>query len=357
MSGRRRLISSSKRAGGSSAPATQASGALGGLPPYEPPSCALDENAKRALAEISTNRDLTRKYESHLKQSASLLRDSVGSINDRLYERREEVQALAARRLEKQQDTKSHQEERAEQAGVKLEADVPDLTKEIEAAVREIIDYRCELDDENAAISSMLDHIRSVQSLQENQESRRTRRAAAAEDAADGDDVTMHEAQDVPLLSAAELLRTAKKTKVAEYNKLSAYEKYSLNNDYIAFKKTWHDAENPDNDVPLPDASAWFDRQGRPVMSAQADQDGGLSDNEEDEDLVVAREVISFQCPLSLVTMTEPYSNDKCKHTFEKSAILEFLRSGPQQCPQTGCATVSSFPIFSASPHTGNRQG
>jgi len=73
--------------------------------------------------------------------------------------------------------------------------------------------------------------------------------------------------------------------------------------------------------------------------------------------------VSSLKCPLTLQTFKEPYSNHVCKHTFEKSAILQFHREnavsfvdpsqggrrgrgvpvGPKQlkCPERGCDAVS----------------
>ncbi|KJZ78605.1 hypothetical protein HIM_01996 [Hirsutella minnesotensis 3608] len=47
--------------------------------------------------------------------------------------------------------------------------------------------------------------------------------------------------------------------------------------------------------------------------------------------------------------MEEPYSNVKCKHTFEKAAILDYLpaRGGNAvQCPQTGCSQTFSRATF-----------
>jgi hypothetical protein len=94
-------------------------------------------------------------------------------------------------------------------------------------------------------------------------------------------------------------------------------------------------------------------------MASQANNTEQADD--EDDDIQMTGAVSSLKCPLTLQTFTEPYSNNKCKHTFEKSAILEFhrtnavafpdpsqrqrSRAGPQgpkllKCPERGCDAV-----------------
>ena len=61
----------------------------------------------------------------------------------------------------------------------------------------------------------------------------------------------------------------------------------------------------------------------------------GIAAADDDDDLVVEREIRDLKCPLSLRMMKDPYSNHKCQHTFEKSAIMDFLRTngGVAKCP------------------------
>lgn len=85
------------------------------------------------------------------------------------------------------------------------------------------------------------------------------------------------------------------------------------------------------------------------------------------EDLAVASERISIKCPLTLLTMKDPVTSQKCPHSFEKEAILGMIaasdvyvggngggrRGGGQKamkCPV--CEVVSSpfFPSPSSSP-------
>ncbi len=310
------------RSGRSSSPAAPPE-----LPPYEEPSCPLDATAKKALADIANNRLSTRKYETHLKQSAEHLKESVSTLNDRLYERKRELQRLVQRRQEKHLAEKTEQEEAEEHAAEMLENEVPGLTDEIEVAFREILDRQAELQDERDAITAV-----AGQLYAEPQPSSYRESLNAA--SGDGED-----SQERLHTGAIELLKRARKTKAAEYDKLSMHQKYAMHNEYVNFRRTLHDALHPDDDVALPDASAWFDREGQPTIRRSHSKTADASD----DDLVIDREVISFACPLTLRTMEEPFSNNKCKHTFEKSAIFEYLARGPQRCPQTGCSQVRGF--------------
>jgi hypothetical protein len=146
--------------------------------------------------------------------------------------------------------------------------------------------------------------------------------------------------QDGPL-SVYEANRSKKQE---EYAALTPQQRYAVNNDYATFKKLWHLGLVGEDGPPLPDATRWFDARGNPVMSyGAAAAVGGFESDEgdEDDDIAVAREVVSLICPLTQSVMREPYSNRRCKHTFEKEAIQHHLRvSGTAQCPQTGCAQV-----------------
>lgn len=85
------------------------------------------------------------------------------------------------------------------------------------------------------------------------------------------------------------------------------------------------------------------------------------NDNDDsDEDIIVARASITLKCPLTVRYFVEPYSNRVCTHSFEKSAILDYIRQNSRmhqerdahgkdvgapkkrvECPQAGCSKVS----------------
>jgi len=98
--------------------------------------------------------------------------------------------------------------------------------------------------------------------------------------------------------------------------------------EYTDFRRTLWDAQNPD--VPMPPVRQWFG----PAAADEAEED---SDNE----LEVAQERISYQCPLTLRPFVAPVTTRVCKHSFEKDAIFEMIRNqrgGGIDCPVPGCS-------------------
>lgn len=299
-------------------------------PPYEPPSFPLNGAAAAKLGEISRVRD-TAAYQSQIKDALRQLGHSVYDVQSRLVAQRTRLEQLRTRRRERGTD-KQPEEDRVEGHIAQLAAEVDTLTRQSEAAVRAAIDQRVALED---IATTLGDLYTSTTELQ----------PRVGEEEADD------EPRSVP--STVDALRDQRARKRQEYEATPHYQRYALDNDYISFKKLWHDGAAGNDGPPLPDASRWFRSDGTPVMKlagtrgpayADAEADADQEDDEEDadEDVAVAREVLSLNCPLTLRPLQEPYGNRKCNHTFEKSAIRDYLKSGPgpMQCPQTGCNEV-----------------
>ncbi|KAM0278972.1 hypothetical protein ACHAQH_004838 [Verticillium albo-atrum] len=310
------------------------------LPPYEPLELTLSESVSRSLAAIGANRD-SRKYEDHIRKATALLGRNVAAANDRLADRQAALQSILGKRAARGAD-KTATDLRLEAWVADLEAQVTELTSASEAAVRDLVDRKAAAQDDRDAAAATADHI---QSFPTRAQRLRDRRAANpdgpeshCEDGAEPDlpppDRPIHD-----------ILQDFRAEKAQAYAALPAHERYALNNDYAAFKKLWHDATLGDQDVPLPDPSRWFDRDGNPVASARggarraaAAHDG--DDDDDDDDLVIEGEVQSFTCPLSLQPLTQPFSNDKCSHTFQKESIQAWFaesRDRERTCPTTGC--------------------
>ncbi|KAI1636941.1 zinc-finger of the MIZ type in Nse subunit-domain-containing protein [Biscogniauxia mediterranea] len=354
MSSRNRLLSGSDRhrrrpgtSSSSSRAATQQRGSgPAPLPEYEPPSCPLDASSRAALARLlSTDRD-TRKYEEHLRQSVTLLTNSVRDINDKHVKRRETLRLIREKRGGGGEEGEKGDRERAEEkALLRLRDEVPALTHQCDLAVRAVIDLKIELQDERKALE---DTVRRVEAEGANAATRRQAEGARDDDD-DDDDGVMGEAADVA--GPLRILKDAKTRAAEDYASRTPYERYGLNNDYVGFKGMWHDAVHGADGKPLPDASKWFTQGGGGRNNNGEGEEEGDEDEDEDEDLVVAEEHISIHCPLSMVVMQDPYTSRKCKHTFEKAAIAVFLRDQPgrrAQCPQTGCNKEVSMDDFYA---------
>lgn len=340
------------------------------LPPYEPLQQPLNEVSVRAVQEIANRTSTTKAYEAHLERANALLREAIGVINDTYTERKAQLAERIEAREQRGRPIPTELELELTKAVERLSEPVPSLTKKIESGARTTIDQQMELEDERKALEWVARQLEARQGEDRHRRAQQeiaatNRRAARAErasrkrrreeeegedgeekpDGEDGDEDEMDRTDDEdegpPPISAVDALNAERKSCAEKYAAMSAYQKYALNNNYSVFKQTWHHAMYQDDDVPVPDASTWFDADGNPNDGTAGDAGaaaGGGDDS--DEDLVVARETISLKCPLSLVTMTEPYKSDVCKHVFERTAIMEYLRSGPQKCPQTGCDKV-----------------
>ncbi|KAM0243358.1 hypothetical protein ACHAPO_000203 [Fusarium lateritium] len=312
----RRLLN---RPGGSSDPSASSSTVV--LPDYESPVCPLTDNARRSLNDLSNTR-VSAVYQQQVSESIRLLGFSVSDIHERLRTQRENLENQKAKR-EERGTNKTEDEQRLEAHLAKFEDRVNELTESSEKAVRELIDRRAELEDEAGILSELYD-ITSAEAHQQRQ---------TQEEQGEGDEQKAS--------SVIETFKDLCGKKEAEYKNMSAHQRYALNNDYAGFKKLWHDAAAGEEGPPLPDASRWFTQDGEPVMDAAT----GAADD--DDDIAVAREIISINCPLTLQPMKDPYTNRSCKHTFEKSALLEYLpMRGESQCPQAGCSQSFSRARF-----------
>ncbi|OTA83798.1 hypothetical protein M434DRAFT_83655 [Hypoxylon sp. CO27-5] len=291
------------------------------LPDYEPLSTPLSAEASRALSQLSTNKD-TRKYEEQLNKSIELLSASVRDLNDKYSERKDSLKRLQEKRGANGE--KNDRERAEEKAVLALKNDVPRLTDECDLAVRSVIDLKVELEDGKAALRDT--------ALRVEKEAQVLRARALDED----DDMA-----DADIRGPIAVLEQTKARAAETYASMTLYEKYGVNNDYIGFKRLWHDAVHGADGKPLPDASKWFS------------QNGGDDEADEDDDLIVAEEHLDIHCPLSMVVMQDPYTSTVCKHTFEKDSIVQFLRTQPHgtaRCPQTGCNKVVSINDFHPDP-------
>lgn len=330
------------------------------LPPYEPPRCPLTGQAERALRDLASSR-ISEKYREGLASSASLLSNSVYVINERLTNRKRAA-AQIAEKVAKRRNTgdggggdtdaaAAAVVDKAEGAARELGDEVSALSAQLEEAMRQVLDMQAALQDENGILRGLPDEVAAKQqavagrALQEQEEDD------------DDDDVGNQDPPEVPGVPILDVLQEERDAKAAEYEKLRPYEKYALNNSYIEFKKSWHQGLYPDEEVPLPDATRWFDQDGRPRHGTREDgrrRGGDDGEEDSDDDIQIAREKRSFKCPLSLSTMKEPYTCRLCKHSFDKSSITEYIR-GPNgrgtsaKCPIPGCQ-VDVSPAYLSPP-------
>ena len=66
--------------------------------------------------------------------------------------------------------------------------------------------------------------------------------------------------------------------------------------------------------------------------------------DDDDDDIMTMQVEESFVCPITTKTLEEPVRNAKCKHYYEKHAILQILNKGN---PFTCTPTVTQFIFLS----------
>ncbi|VUC37998.1 unnamed protein product [Clonostachys rosea] len=306
---------------------------------YDPPSFPLNRTAYSLLGDLSRSQETT--YKNQIRGSLHALGHSVYDLQDRLQTQRQRLHQLQTRREER--GIVSPDEARLTSHVQSLERQVDRLTNLSEAAVRDVIDQKVELEEDGNVLGKIYQDAPADQGNTNGAVTRRQRRANEAAEEAEEEgrhNMDEDEIEQPPPKSILDTYREARIAKQDEYTSMDMYRRYGLENDYNAFKKLWHSGLAGQDGPPLPDPSKWFRADGTPIMGTSIEELSGESTM--DDDIAVAREVISLTCPLSLRPLEEPYSNHKCKHTFERSAILDYLNGsrGPQQCPQTGCSQM-----------------
>ena len=348
------------------------------LPPYQAPSCPLTAKAKRELDNLRVNQD-TSKYKKHIAAAIKVLTDAAFVSNDRLSSRKAEVAKLADKRRNQgiDESEKSKEDIEAEQYADNLEKKVTAITSKAEKALRELIDYGDELSMQDTILKEVVDNIPSPPANPISfGRPRRSRGEKHGEEDEEGEVDVEAPSTDPEILSALELLQKAKEAYAINYASKSMRQRYLIFrdtwlklirtsrydvNDYRNFKRGVHDAcHQGENAPPVPHASTWFDddtsSSSRRVRNSTDNTNN--ADEDSDEEVIIQSETRNLKCPLTLQYFIEPYSNNKCKHTFEKAAILDYhqknavafmpstqrgQRTGPRQikCPQTGCEKVS----------------
>lgn len=362
MSARRRLVSRTNQDAPSSPSASAAQGssaaARTALPPYEPPLHALTASAKQQLVDLTQETDYA-KYRKHLATAMATLANATADSNDALSAAKESLKKQVEKRRAKEAQQggvegddgrdkenggageKTEEEIATEEQVRSLEEKVERLTREAEKATRDLIDYSEELKGQESLISGVVEKASVAPARSHNSAARaaaRRRRAAAgdSDDEAEDPDVEMSDAGDpADILSPSELLKQAREEAEAKYTAKSLRARYGDNKDYQTFKTLLHESSNYGADAPpLPPSSTWFPSEnahgaaagGRRRRQATTDNTGNGADS--DDELVFAGAVSSLKCPLTLQTFRAPYSNQRCRHTFEKGALLEMFESG-----------------------------
>ncbi|KAF2624600.1 hypothetical protein BU25DRAFT_413502 [Macroventuria anomochaeta] len=331
------------------------------LPPYKKPSHPLDGEAQRALREL--NGSTLAAVKKHNTAAITQIRSTAEGVNDMLSEHQRYVDARskkwdAGKKLDEKEDE--------EMIMVDLQQKVDEATAKLEESMRAIIDSSVAAQRIEDALEWLRQH--APRQLEEEYESQMTQRQtqrrqtqrAEGSDAGSDIDVQMDEGptpgptpldgSHVALTGSVEMFTDRMEREKNAYTSISFTARYAKHNDYRDFKRVVHDARHGDNGPVLGHEDTWFTSAGEPQLGVTQTRGGAYDDDE--DDLVMDKATISTKCPITFQQFKEPYSSNKCPHTFEKNAILGMIRTSGSHfgrggarsvaCPIPGCDQVDS---------------
>lgn len=329
------------------------------LPPYQPLQCPLTANAKDELENLGSNLNNS-KYHQSLKDGIKFLSSAVEDTSEMLDDLKKKLHQLVKRR-EKDGGEKTDFEETIENNISRIEEKLEEYIVEGEKAVRELIDYEFQHNQRAEVIQSIVTKIVAAPAPAARERTRReprSRNSDAGDDENVDDEESDQDDQSIPVLKPIELLKQAQNERRAIYEAQSLRDRYTGSNDYVGFRTISHIAQHGE-DTPIPSARNWFREGGDDSPEPQQNNNG----DDSDDDLVIQSATVNTKCPLTMVDLTEPYSNPNCIHVYEKTSLLEYIQStgtsysrgragqtGSKQvkCVVSGCDVVS-FDLLSLS--------
>lgn len=313
----------------------------------------MNEAAQRALAALAKSSGL-KKLEAELKEAQSALTNVAGEINDRFREKDEFVDNHKKRKRKEAQDSAEAAED-GEDVDVdanieELRRKVDGMTNRMDEKMQKLIDARHEVEDIQTSLAATAEDAQRFASTQISTQNvrsqRRTRRAIGSgeedeEEEYEEFDPTAPTSGSQAVKSMKEVFNTKHDEAKTRYQSHSRAARYASDNDYILFRNMVHEARYPEGEVQLPHASEWFPEGGVPAPGITA-RPAKNTEEDDDDDIAIAREQISTKCPLTLQEFVDPVSSKKCNHSYERGGMLEFIRSarGNARCPVTGCSQM-----------------
>ncbi|EJU03289.1 hypothetical protein DACRYDRAFT_106452 [Dacryopinax primogenitus] len=138
-------------------------------------------------------------------------------------------------------------------------------------------------------------------------------------------------AQGEKLADLTELYTQGAQEKWEVWEGKTARQRYGKDEGYFQFRDGVWQGQNGDDNAMAPDF----------ITKELEREDGDLAD--EDEDIFVGGNTQQLKCPLTLRYLTSCLTSTKCKHSYSREAILQYLPpQGGKQCPATGCDVLVS---------------
>lgn len=273
-----------------------------------------------------------------LDRAAKLLANSVGEINDRASEERDRRQL----RLQKLRRDEQKEEEGAGEEFQSYQQKIETLTKAMDESIRKIVDDQQFPKNSARWIQHVIDKSQEFNQRNQNVED------------GDEDDEESTEQNRLfrpdPSQNGTAMLHAAQITAQSEWNAQSLTNRYARDATYADFyRMLWDSKNHGEHQPPLPDPSMWFAAQeGRAQArntQRSTQQSATAEDDEQDEEpsnlhnedteIQMTSDVRSMKCPLTMRYFEEPMTSTLCPHSFEKNAILTFIRESNKHLPLT----------------------
>lgn len=305
---------------------------------HQPLEAPLNDTAVRTLANLNQTYASDRKLQDHLRNASNLLASSVSDINEAKIRNRDKHDRQNGRLVER------GAEPNADDDIKEFEARVDTVTEKMDLAIRRLIDDRVWTEN----LSDTLKHVsnrsteatatqtqRSTQLPTQDVSPRRREFDEGGNeiDAEDDEDDSVPTGPPPPEEAPTALLAAALASQNTRHTSKSLTDRYAHDNDYAGFYRALHDARhsNRENKPPVPAPALWFGREeGQLSSTLPAD---ALAD--EDTELGVVAERTRIKCPITLQPFKNPVTSDSCHHSYEKSAILDMLKTSDEFLPAT----------------------
>ncbi|KAJ4322327.1 hypothetical protein N0V94_002436 [Neodidymelliopsis sp. IMI 364377] len=317
------------------------------LPPYKRPSHPLDGEAQHALRELNGRTLVEVKRQN--SAAVTTIRSTAEGVNDMLSEQQRYFDARSKRWAAGQKLDEKEDEERTM---ADLQQKVDEATAKLEESMRAVIDSSVAAQRLEDALEWLrqnaprqLEDEYNTQMTQRQVQRRQTQRTGNGSDAEPDEEIdegptpgpTPLDGSRVALTGSVEMFTDRLERKKNEYTSLSLTTRYAKHNDYRDFKRVVHDARYGETAV-LGHEDTWFTEAGEPALGVTRPRDG---DFDSDDDIVMDKATISTKCPITFQQFKDPYTSNKCPHTFEKNAILDMIRHSGSNFGRGGTKSVA----------------
>ncbi|KIW41192.1 uncharacterized protein PV06_06771 [Exophiala oligosperma] len=325
----------------------------------QPLSAPLNEDAVASLQALAKDKTLTTKLAKYLKDASEHLAQTVDQLNEIGYDRR-----IKHDKHRKRRDANDEGHDDAERDFEEFQAKVETLTNKMDMSIRAIVDHQIWLEDLPNAIKEAAGKADGPSSTQTQQSYNPTPLSPTRRTIPDDDDDEDDENDDEddeggrpsrtttrnstrsqpaaprPADTPHVLLSEALQKQHREWSSKTPTEKYAHHNFYAGFRRMLYDALHPgEEQPPMPDPGLWFAaEEGRDILLSQRPRRGGGGGGDGDEssdesDVEIARETTRIKCPITLLPFQDPVTSQKCKHSYEREAILGMLRTSRDHAP------------------------